>query len=215
MKKSDLIASFADVISCDLCDEYTSQKLLRDNLENVPQPGYIGKDYEKSKLLLVGQNPGLAPDRMLSRDKIYTKSLRDLASLRTIESYDNFYETVVDFVPEWPVNRNYFPLEECDLSLDDIAYCNVVRCRTQGNAAPSKRLITNCSERHFVSFLNVVNPSVVIFIGKWAHDNAAHLLPKGTKHSFMNRMRSLRGEERLKNRSEVVSLVKLGLSKNA
>jgi uracil-DNA glycosylase len=109
LKKSELIASFADVISCDLCDEYTSQKLLRDNLENVPQPGYIGKDYEKSKLLLVGQNPGLAPDRMLSRDKIYTKSLRDLASLRTIESYDNFYETVVDFVPEWPVNRNYVP----------------------------------------------------------------------------------------------------------
>lgn len=215
MKQAEIIESFASVISCEACNEYTSQKLLRDGKENIPQPGYVGINYEHSKLLLVGQNPGVAPERMQDRDKVYTQSLRELESKRSIDSYTNFYETVIDFVPEWPVNRNYFPLEECGLSLEDIAYCNVVRCRTVENSVPSKELISNCTEKHFLNFVNAIEPKVVVFIGKWAHDNAAHLLPKGIKYSFMNRMRSLSSAERQKNRSEVVALVREGVPKNA
>ena len=215
MKQNDIITSFSNVISCSKCDIYTSKKLLRDSQENIPQPGYIGKNYESSRLLLVGQNPGVAPDYMLKRDKIYTQSLRNLAATRDSQSYQNFYDVVIDFVPEWPVNRNYFTLEECGLSLEDIAYCNVVRCRTVGNAAPTKALIANCTSDHFLSFINAIDPKVVIFIGKWAHDNAAHLLPKGIIYSYMNRMRSLNSAERQKNRAEVVYMVKAAAAKNA
>ena len=214
MKQEEIIASFVKVISCEACVEYTSRKLLRDNKENIPQPGYVGKNYDSNRLLLVGQNPGIAPEHRLEKDKVYTQSLRELARKPSMESYKSFYNTVIDFVPEWPVNRNYFPLEECDLSLEDIAYCNVVRCRTVNNSAPSKGLISNCTKKHFLNFVNAIEPNVVIFIGKWAHDNTAHLLPKGVKYSFMNRMRSLSGLERQKNRREVIALVKAGVPKN-
>ena len=56
-----------------------NQKLLRDAQENIPQPKYVGKSYDSCKLLLVGQNSGVAPDIMLANDKVYTPSLRDLA----------------------------------------------------------------------------------------------------------------------------------------
>jgi hypothetical protein len=45
-----------------------NQKLLRDAQENIPQPEYVGKSYDSCKLLLVGQNSGVAPDRMLAKD---------------------------------------------------------------------------------------------------------------------------------------------------
>jgi len=215
VKDADIIASFAEVISCTACNQSMNKKMLRDDKENIPQPGFVGKNYERNKLLLVGQNPGVAPERMLSRDKQYTQSLRELGSKPSKESYRAFCENVIDFVPEWPVNRNYFPLEECGLSVEDIAYCNVVRCRTVGNAVPSKQMTSNCTKKHFLSFVQAIEPKVVVFIGKWAHDNAAQFLPKGIKYSFMNRMRSLSGTERLQNRNDVVTLVKSGVLKNA
>lgn len=207
MEKSQLIAVFSDVISCEVCDTYTSKKLLRDSVENIPQPGYVGENHDATRLLLVGQNPGVAPDRMLERDKVYTKSLRSLAKSPDIKNYNEFYRVVIDFVPEWPVNRNYFPLEECGLTLDDIAYCNIVRCRTEGNATPSDRLAQNCINAHFRKTIQALEPRAVVFIGKWAHDQAAHTLPSHINYSFMNRMRSLSSSERLKNRGEVVQMV--------
>ena len=213
MKQLEIIASFSEVVSCNVCDTFTSSMLLRDDKENIPQPGFIGNNYEKSRILLVGQNPGVAPDSRRERDKVYLQSLRSLASERDSQAYQDFYDIVIDFVPEWPVNRNYFPLEDCGLSLDDIAYCNVVRCRTLKNATPSKTLVGNCTKNHFLRFVKAIEPKVVIFIGKWAHDNAAHLLPKGIKSSYMNRMRSLSNVERQQNRAEVVGMVNAEMGK--
>jgi len=213
VKQLEIIASFSEVVSCTVCDTFTSSMLLRDDKENIPQPGFIGVNYGKSRILLVGQNPGVAPDSRRERDKVYIQSLRSLASKRDSQAYQDFYDVVIDFVPEWPVNRNYFPLEECGLSLKDIAYCNVVRCRTLKNATPSKTLVGNCTKNHFLRFVKAIDPKVVIFIGKWAHDNAAHLLPKGIISSFMNRMRSLSNVERQQNRAEVVGMVKSEMGK--
>jgi uracil-DNA glycosylase len=207
MSEADIIARFSDVISCTACDAFTSKKLLRDQCDNIPQPGYIGKNYHRTGLLLVGQNPGVAPEHMLERDRVYTQSLRSLGDEKSTAAYSRFYDTVVDFVPDWPVNRSYFPLEACGFDIEDIAYCNVVRCRTVDNAAPSKGLINNCIEKHFIDLVKTIDPKVVIFIGKWAHDQAAHLLPEQVRYAYMNRMRSLSSLERQNNRSDVVALV--------
>ncbi len=81
------------------------------------------------------------------------------------------------------------------------------------NATPSRTLIGNCTSNHFLRFVKDIDPKAVIFIGKWAHDNAAHLLPKGIKSSYMNRMRSLSSVERQQNRVEVVRIVKAEIRK--
>jgi hypothetical protein len=142
---------------------------------------------------------------MQARDAIYTAALRQLATAGHKEDYRRLYRVLLQFVPEWPVQRNYFPLTESGLGLEDIAYCNVVRCRTVENAAPANALVQNCL-RHFDEFVEVVQPKVVVFIGKWAHDRAADRLGD-IPYAFMNRMRSLSSIERQQNREEVVSLV--------
>tara|TARA_B100000614_G_C14337493_1_gene407422 strand:+ start:53 stop:694 length:642 start_codon:yes stop_codon:yes gene_type:complete len=208
----DLIASdriiehFTNVIQCTQCTELTSAKLLRDTAENIPQPGWVGSNYSEHRVLLVGQNPGVPPGRLQAKDSIYTAALRALGEMRSEESYGRLRVVLRDFVPEWPVQRNYFPLAESGLGLEDIAYCNVVRCRTVANATPSQRLVDNCMN-HFDEFVEAVEPRVVVFIGKWAHDRAAGRLGD-IPHAFMNRMRSLSGEQRRQNREEVVALVK-------
>lgn len=121
---------------------------------------------------------------------------------------DALNKVLLDFVPEWPVAGNYFPLNECRLRLDDIAYFNVVRCRTHSNSIPGSYVVRNCLE-HFERWLDQLQPRVLVFIGKWAHDAAAELATRRSiPVAFMNRERSLSSFERSRNRQEVVELVR-------
>jgi len=156
---------FANVIACHQCVVREGSGLLRDDFENVPQPGFVGSNYLRKRVALAGQNPGVCPPRFAVRDAEYTRSLRDLRddpSAQTIKTLDSVLSR---FVPEWPVHGNYFPLEECGLTLDEIAYFNVVRCRTHRNSVPGRHAVNNCMH-HFKRWVEILQPNVVVFIGK-------------------------------------------------
>ena len=206
---SDWPIAFAKVIACTACSSADDQYLLRDTQENVPQPGYVGPNYEARRVLLVGQNPGV-PGRLAEADRRYTQALRLLRDSPNAESYAALARTLKAFVPMWPVSGSYFPLAECGLALEDIAYTNIVRCRTQANRAPKPRLTQNCITNHFAKWLDILQPRVVVFIGKWASDQASWLVgQRGVPHAFMNRQRSLSSVARIENRQSVVALVKM------
>ena len=139
---------FSNIVACERCTVATSSKLLRDNLENVPQPGFIGSNYKKKRVVLAGQNPGICPPQFVERDAVYTAALRTVRDEPSAVAMTELNRVLGRFVPEWPVHGNYFPLVECGLTLNDIAYFNVVRCRTQNNSAPGKYVINNCMD-HF------------------------------------------------------------------
>jgi hypothetical protein len=200
---------FARVVSCSSCSILNSKILLRDDAENVPQPGYIGPQYRETGLLLVGQNPAVPPDRLAFADRIYTAALRAIRNEPTEEVYDTLQSILADFIPQWPVHGEYFPLAECGLSLDDIAYFNLVRCRTVNNSDPGGRIASKCIQEHFTRWLNLLAPRVVIFVGKWAHDKGSRFVSAmQIPYSYINRQRSLSSSERKSNRAEVVALVR-------
>lgn len=201
---------FRKVIACEQCDTCTSKKIQRDKLENIPQPGFVGKNYWEHRVLLIGQNPGVAPDRFYGRDQRYTKALRDFEAEGRISAYQRLYEELIEFVPDRPVQKNYFPLAECGFCLHDIAYCNRVRCRTIGNACPSQKLVKNCSN-HLLEIVDILKPKVIVFIGKWAYMQSHELisgLERGIEMTYMNRNRSLNTAQRQKNRTTVVDIIK-------
>jgi uracil-DNA glycosylase len=204
----DQPAEFAAVINCSRCNSATSAKLLRDEQENVPQPGFVGANYYRKRVALAGQNPGLCPPRLAIRDARYTAALRAVRDRPSPETMAELNQVLLDFVPEWPVAGNYFPLRECNLQLDEIAYFNVVRCRTTGNSVPGSYVVSNCLS-HFERWLDQLKPRVLVFIGKWGHDAAAELATsRRIPVTFMNRDRSLSSYERSRNRQEVVDLVR-------
>ena len=204
----DWPVEFAGVTSCRACTSILAAQLLRDEGENLPQPGYIGMKYWRRRVLLVGQNPALPPQRLATADRPYTAALRELLQTPTVDTYARFHSIVRHFIPRWPVHGSYFPLAECGLGLDEIAYCNIVRCRTLANRAPSAQMTNSCA-RHFVRWLELLRPSVVVFIGKWAHDRGMqHVQSLGLPCTFINRQRNLSTEDRSRNRQGVVETVK-------
>lgn len=204
---------FAQVMRCQLCIG-CNKKLLRDDGFNLPQPGYIGSKYLKSRILLIGQNPGVSPDYRQGPDKEYSSLLVALRDNPTTDNYSELNAFLSHDIQTWPVHGSYFPLSESGLTLDDIAYFNLVRCRTEENSAPGKLLVQNCVQNHACSWINELDPRVIVCIGKWAYGN----LPQDVhdkyheRVTYMNRMRSLSTEERAQNRSEVTNLVRSHLN---
>jgi len=188
----DWTAEFAQIISCTRCDKFTCRNILRDTEENVPQPGFIGTRFQEKRILLVGQNPGVPNNSLAIRDRIYTAALRRVLDQKSVESLAQLQEVLSKFIPSWPVHGNYFPLQESGLALDEIAYCNIARCRTEGNKEPSLRMASNCADSHFSRWLDLLNPRAIVFVGKWGHSQGAHLADE--RHipcDFMNRDRNL------------------------
>jgi uracil-DNA glycosylase len=199
---------FAAVIGCERCSSATDRGLLRDHQENVPQPGFIGDNYWSRRVLLVGQNPG-TPKSRLAADMPYTAALRSLREQPTEKNYEHLRKVLRDFIPKWPVHGNYFPLAEAGLALDDIAYCNVVRCRTSADGRPSDATAQTCAQNHLARWILLLSPHVVVFIGKWAFERGRSIVEKhGVPCDFMNRQRSLSSEVRSENRQRVASLVR-------
>jgi uracil-DNA glycosylase len=201
---------FAKVISCDVCSAANDPNLLRDGGDNLPQPGYVGSGYEDTGLLLVGQNPGLTISRTAAKDMHYFAALRALGAERTEQRYAELEGVLVDLIPDWPVQKGYFPLRECNLGLKDIAYCNLVRCRTKGNTPPKSNVAATCSRMHFGSWLDMLNPSCVVFIGLWARDHGGSVAcdVRRIPYEVVNRKRSLSNEERTNNSNAVAAFVR-------
>jgi len=201
-------SEFARVISCTLCTQEKCREFLPHSEENLPQPGYIGPRYHTSRVLFVGQNPGIAKRLLVLNDK-NTAAIRALRNEPTESRYRELNKVLEDFIPQWKVFTNYVPLVRCGLSLKDIAYCNIVRCRTIEDKKPGTVLTRQCLDEHFVRWLDLLTPRVVVFIGKWASDQGGDAVSaKGIPCTFVNRRRSHSQAERDTNRAEVIALVK-------
>jgi uracil-DNA glycosylase len=202
---------FAKVIRCAKCSKATDPNLMRDSDQHVPQPGYIGEGYGQTGLLLVGQNPGLPNVGLAAQDRDYTAALRALRDAPTEQQYARLQVTLYRFIQKWSVQNNYFPLMEFGLSLKDIAYLNLVRCRT-GDKAPNANTVKECRRTHFEPWLEMLNPTCVVFIGRWACEQgrnavAARRIPYAT----IDRNRSLNSSQRIINRTEVAGFVRENL----
>ena len=197
----------ARIVTCEECVRRGDRTILRDDTFNLPQPGYVGPEYRRTRVLLVGQNPGVSTPEFRERDEHYAAALRGVRDAPSNGTVTALQDVLEDIVPGWPVAR-HFPLADCGLRLRDIAYCNLVRCRTSGNAGPSTLMVRNCLD-HFGRWLDWLQPAIVVCIGKWAHDRTAEELDRrGIPHAFINRQRNLSAAERQTNRGEVVELVR-------
>ena len=203
-----LVREFSRVIGCSHCVDHGFDKVLRDTDFNLPWPGYIGSNYQTTRVLLVGQNPGVSPDRFNEQDRKMAEALLRLAQTGSVEAWDALnciHETII---PTWPVCR-HFPLVESGLALRDIAYTNAVRCRTERNTAPLRRVVAACTSSHLAGWLDWLEPRLVVCIGKWAHDAIAPLVrARGISSTFVNRRRDLSSKLREENREAVAALVR-------
>jgi len=210
---------FAEVVSCTKCTKQSCKALLRDEVENVPQPGFIGRNYDRKRVMLVGQNPAITKSEQARHaDMPYTKALRILRDDPTAATLDSLLLVAYEFMPTWRVTQAYFPLHECGLSLDELAYVNLIRCRTArlnrdtnrlGDARPNRKLTENCVTEHFEKWVRELAPRVIVFLGKFAWDGGRHVAAsRNVPADYLNRARSHSGDLRRADRERVAALVR-------
>src|SRR5947209_9798297 len=109
-QRIDWAHEFAKIVACSACSASEFPFLRRDGMENVPQPGYVGPGYRESRVLLVGQNPAMPPERLAAADRPYTAALRGVRDHPTADKLAVLEAVLTDFLPKWPVHEKYFPL---------------------------------------------------------------------------------------------------------
>ena len=205
MNWQEIAQKFAKVVLCEECDPNQVPNLLRNETFDVPQPGYIGRDYEKKRVLLVGQNPGKSPPQRKKQDEKYAEYLKGVAQEPNEANMKILHDFLFGDIQTWDV-WNYFPLKEANLQFGDIAYLNLVRCRTNCNSPPTAGLWRVCRREHFEPWLDWLKPNVVVCIGKWSHDRVKDSLARGIPHDFVQRRTS--SIEHRNNLERVARLIK-------
>ncbi len=201
----------ADVVRCTACAECGVSSLLRDDHFDVPQPGYVGASYAKSGVMFIGQNPGTSPERSRVDDTKLAAILLALSREPSAAKFVALRSFLEAFMRTWAITQRYLPLGRFGLELEEIAYVNVARCRTKKNAAPSPRMAERCITLHLERWLDVLQPRVVVFLGKWAHDVAAPSVERrGIAVGYINRDRSLPGAAREDNLNAIAALLRDG-----
>lgn len=210
---------FAKVIACSQCSIHTCKNLLRDSEENIPQPGFVGRDYDTKRVLMVGQNPAITKsDAALASDRPYTAELRKLRDFTTEKNLRSLLKVARGFMPGWRVHQDYFPLKECGLTLDQLAYTNIVRCRTARfnpkkkkleDTPPNRCVAEQCTTLHFTQWVDLLKPSVIIFLGKYAYDyGKSAATERKIPFDFLDRERSRSSCLRNADRARVAKLVR-------
>jgi uracil-DNA glycosylase len=100
--------------------------------------------------------------------------------------------------------------------LEDIAYVNLVRCRTKKPEDPKKkmpppndRIADACRCTHFEPWLDLLKPKCVVFVGLWACRQGGRTCDvRGIPKVAINRSKGLLGKDRDANRVEVVNFVR-------
>lgn len=144
---------------------------------------------------------------MGSRDLPYTAALRALRDRPEEAAYVESSRATGTFMREWSIFQRQVRLDDLGLAREEVAYLNVVRCRTRSDRAPSRRMLATCTDRHLARWLALLAPRAVVFLGEWARKHAARLFEAHLPYATINRSRSRTKNEREADRVAVRTLV--------
>jgi len=110
------------------------------------QPGWVG---EKTKIMFIGQNPGM------------TKEYEPFEHKRNQEIYRHYVlmSPTGEFIDEI--------LKNCNLTWDEITYTNLVKVPTRGNNTPSSALAQKYLP-YLEKQITIIQPQFLVVFGKFA-----------------------------------------------
>jgi hypothetical protein len=169
--------------------------------DRLPQPGFVGSRYQPQGVLILGQNPGndaigkgesaadLHQYEMLRRLRDAVDTASAVAASKALMAA--LGSTVM---PTWLIVQNVVRplLAALNLTLDDIAYTNLVKFRTSGSSFASR--IYDRSWVETSGQICLLEPSVIIALGNATHDQFKRRY-KGPARHF--RVQRCRGDTRI------------------
>jgi len=161
--------------------------------DSLPQPGYVGLEYERKGILLIGMNPGGKNSSEISSNDeeqyFILKQIRSSSRGATLESFDRLNEALSRTMPTWKLFNNYVRrhLDQCDTELVSVAYLNLLKWRTM-NSSGLGSLCSISWEAHTQRQIELLQPSTIVCLGTGVARFVNGKLP-GTKIHTIPRMR--------------------------
>ena len=144
------------------------------NTNSRPQAGFVGSEYDKHRILLLGQNPGRGGSDIRNVNPMDIKFydfMERLIKTRSMQIYKEMMSYLQNkYMPTWNLFRQLNLRSSLGLSLKDIAMTNLVHCRTKGNKAISKHLGVVCFSIHTARQIELLNAKMIIAVGKVVYD---------------------------------------------
>jgi len=160
-----------DVLKCKRCEGNKCKELgiSYEKIDYHNLPLIVGRDYSKSKkrVCIIAQNPGESKKQSIDEEQ---KRLKKFYKYKKDKDYNAFCDFMVkkrfSGVKETRCELfdNFHVLTNLDILPSQIAFTNVVKCRTKDNKTPGGKLINKCSE-HLENEIKALKPKVVITIG--------------------------------------------------
>ncbi len=159
-----------------------SPLVMGDN--QIPQFGFVGSNFSRVSVLLLGINPGNGPeDRRNPEDEVMMPALHRFVVERTHESFLEAQRTYQQVCQSWRVWRVHCSeiIRAGHLSPDDVAYSNCLPWRTASKSGFDETIKKKAATLYAYPLIDELRPRLIIALGK----KVASILSTGGR-SFPN-----------------------------
>ena len=161
-------------------DNYAPKHLLAD--ATTMFAGYVGTNYEPGVgILLLAVNPGGGGDAYRTRtaaDEVFHPLLAEFKAAdrpRVVESFKRITTAFPRILEGWNLRRILRPtLEAAGVTIEEVAFMNVVPYRTRNNRPPSVAAARTAWQRIVDPCLSILAPRSIVAMGK----KAGHLVDR-------------------------------------
>jgi hypothetical protein len=144
-----------------------AQEVSGDDL--VPQFGFVGARFCSTRILLLGINPGNAPNHIRSSEDVrMMPAITRFAESPTEENYAGAVAAYMSVCQNWPFWKRYCSevMGAGRLSFDDIAFANCLPWRTESGSNFSENVSIRAVEFFVRPLIQELEPSIIVALGK-------------------------------------------------
>lgn len=149
--------------------ESRSAEIAKDDL--IPQFGFVGSSFARTRVLLIGINPGNGPDgKRTAGDEIAMPVLRRFFEERSEVSFSMSQHAYKGVCESWPMWRRHCSevIGAGRLLMDEVAYTNCLPWRTNSKSTFSDDVGRRAAQSYAYPLIDELNPKVIIALGKRA-----------------------------------------------
>lgn len=174
--REEFMQSFLEIVSCDTSFCEQNGMCCRQQY-----PGFIGKNYKKGGLVIIGVKPATPNKNIyIKNNEIMQEILDKFMAFETEDIFEEYLEKLSTYMKIWPsitlVSEK--TRKELRYHIDDIAFINIAKCFTwepspNGNEMEISsqfklQVYSKCFREHTLHQLRLLAPNYVVFMGNSA-----------------------------------------------